>query len=668
MKQISLLFLLFIFFGNLSAQQTEYVDFKRIEVAVLFDIADIKTVNGFSYEIEFDILKRTDSIFLDAVDMVFYEVYLNKEPIEVLNDGKKLIVKNKFEKSVNNTLKFNYKVSPKKAMYFIEQKNDSIDQIWTQGQGKYTSHWLPSIDDVNEKIIFDLTISTPPGLRALSNGRLRDSIKDGFITHWFFDMKKPMSSYLVALTIGKYNKQTETSKSGVPLEYYYYPEDSLKVEPTYRYTKQMFDFLEDEIGFPYPWQNYKQVPVKDFLYSGMENTSLTIFSDSFVVDSIAYSDKNYITVNAHELAHQWFGDLVTAKSGDHHWLQEGFATYYALLAERDIFGDKHYYWQLFENAQELIAQETAGQSTSLLDPKSSSTTFYKKGAWALHVLREQVGDSAFKSAVSVYLEKHQFANVETTDFISEVEQASGQDLTAFVNEWLVEKTLPEDAMVKSLNQSSFMQEYFMVDCEAYTSKCKAYLSSYISDKAKVKVISQIPDRIDASAFQNALEVRQAIARYVDKIPVELKSQYETLLDDKSYVTIEAALYNLWVNFPQERVKYLQKTKDIIGFNDYNVRLLWLALHLNTVEYQSDKKQDVLTELIGYSLSGQHFELRMNAFNYLKLIGGFEAKSIESLLEATKHHNWRFSKYAKNLLLELKQSASYKVIIDKLKKE
>ncbi len=86
----------------------------------------------------------------------------------------------------------------------------------------------------------------------------------------------------------------------------------------------MFDFLEDEIGFPYPWQNYKQVPVHDFFYAGMENTSLTIFSDAFVVDSIGFNDRNYINVNAHELAHQWFGDLVTAKSGEHHWLQEGF--------------------------------------------------------------------------------------------------------------------------------------------------------------------------------------------------------------------------------------------------------------------------------------------------------------------------------------------------------
>ena len=202
---------------------------------------------------------------------------------------------------------------------------------------------------------------------------------------WEFDMQKPMSSYLVALVIGKYDKKVEYSKSGIHLEMYYYQEDSLKFEPTYRYSKQMFDFLEEEIGVPYPWQNYKQVPVKDFLYAGMENTSATIFADSFVIDSIAFVDKNYVNVNAHELAHQWFGDLVTETSGTHHWLQEGFATYYALLAERDIFGDDYYYWQLYDYAQELLEQDKAGGSTSLLNPKSSSTTFYKKGAWVVHM-------------------------------------------------------------------------------------------------------------------------------------------------------------------------------------------------------------------------------------------------------------------------------------------
>src|SRR5690606_3646485 len=233
-------------------------------------------------------------------------------------------IKKKFQPSKNKELSISFESSPTKALYFVEKGEES--QVWTQGQGKYTSNWLPSFDDMNEKIEFDLSIAYDKDYEVVANGKLVNIEEHESTKTWHYNMDMPMSSYLVVLVVGKFNKQTLSSESGIPIELYYCPEDSLKVEPTYRYTKQMFDFLEKEIGYKYPWQVYKQVPVHDFLYAGMENTSCTIFSDAFVVDEAGFNDRNYVNVNAHELAHQWFGDLVTAKSGEHHWLQEGFAT------------------------------------------------------------------------------------------------------------------------------------------------------------------------------------------------------------------------------------------------------------------------------------------------------------------------------------------------------
>jgi len=473
---------------------------------------------------------------------------------------------------------------------------------------------------------------------------------------WEYDMESPMSSYLVAVAVGEYNKKTEISKSGIPLEYYYYPEDSLKVEPTYRYSKRMFDYLEEEIGFAYPWQNYKQVPVHDFLYAGMENTSLTIFSDAFVVDSIGFNDKNYVNVNAHELAHQWFGDLVTAKSGEHHWLQEGFATYYALLAERDIFGDDYYHFKLYESVIELGKQDISGNGTSLLNPKSSSLTFYQRGAWVLHVLHDKVGDVVFRQAVKNYLEKHQFANVETSDFITEVERLYGRSLSAFVNLWIVKKAFPYDQAFALLKrQSTFINEFAMVDCEVKSSKCADYLKYYISDEAKVKVISQVPELVTADVFKNSLKVRQAISQHVTKIPEGLKSDYESLLDDKSYITIEKALYNLWVNFPLERSKYLSKTRNIVGFSDKNVRLLWLVLNLNTPYYEAYDKQELYNELVSYTNEKYNADVRINAFKYLNLMKSCNEKCKSNLETAKSHHNWRLVKFAKQLSEQLEQN-------------
>jgi aminopeptidase N len=633
-------------------QQTDSVDFKKVESVILFNQINVDSTVFNSYQVKFSILKNIDSVYLDAINMRFLNVALNEKPITYKNDGKKLIIYNKFEASTDYTLNFLFFASPKKAMYFVGWDNGSRNQIWTQGQGKYTSHWLPSIDDMNEKIEFDLSFVAPKDYQVISNGKMLSKRETPTYNLWEFDMQNPMSSYLVALVIGKYDKKVEYSKSGIPLEMYYYPEDSLKFEPTYRYTREMFDFLEEEIGVSYPWQNYKQVPVKDFLYAGMENTSATIFSDSFVIDSIAFVDKNYVNVNAHELAHQWFGDLVTESSGTHHWLQEGFATYYALLAERDIFGDEYYYWRLYEYSQELLEQDEAGQSTSLLDPKSSSTTFYKKGAWVLHMLREKVGNRAFKIAVKNYLEKYQFGNVETNDFINEIEMASGKNLIEFVNNWLVSKEIYYDEMIADISKKSLIVSHVLfMDCEKLN--CEQIIERRNTDyRIKISLINQINYPIKPKTFKTKnVKFRNYLANNLPEIPSELKDTYETLLYDKSYTTIETALFNLWQNFPKERHKYLDKINGIHGFSDKNVRTLWLTLALITEDYQLKQRKQYFKELTDYTSPEYGFEIRQNAFQYLNQIQACEEDCIDNLKQAITHHNWRFRKFAKSLLID-----------------
>ncbi|WP_411895550.1 M1 family metallopeptidase [Winogradskyella sp. A2] len=634
-------------------QQIEYVDFTQ-GLAKVKIIPDSGMVTGL-VAYRFDVVKSIDSIFIDARNLNIQDVYLNNQQASFVYKDNKVVVKQPFSPSIENEIRIRYYVKPKKALYFLNR--DEEWNIWTQGQGKYTSNWLPSFDDVNEKIVFSFNFEVPKDYNVISNGKLiaKKEGQTGW-NQWSYQMDRAMSSYLCAFAIGKYNNKTETSNSGIPLEYYFYPEDSLKVEPTYRYSKRMFDFLEDEIGFAYPWQNYKQVPVHDFLYAGMENTSCTIFSDAFVVDSIGFNDKNYINVNAHELAHQWFGNLVTATSGEHHWLQEGFSTYYALLAERDIFGDDYYHFKLYESAVDLGRQDIAGQGTSLLNPKSSSLTFYQRGAWVLFALREKVGDQVFKQAVKNYLNKHAYGTAQTSDFIREVEVLAKINLNSFVNTWIVDEKFPAYKAIDLLKaKSTFIQEYLMVDCQAKSAKCSEYLKYDVSDEAKIKVISQAPELVTNDTFKSGLKVRQAIAQHLTIIPKDLKEAYESLLDDQSYITIERALYNLWVNFPLERAKYLSKTRFIDGFNDKNVRLLWIILNLNTPYYQAESNQELYAELLGYTEEKHNADLRINAFQYLKLIKGCDDMCKSNLENAKSHHNWRLVKFAKELSQQLEEN-------------
>jgi len=661
MKYFISLFLLLICARTL-AQQTNYVDFKTANIEV--EINPKKEYISGKVVYSFDVIKPVDSVFIDSRNLSYKSLYLNNKELVYYTKGKKLWLINDFKPSKNNILSIEYEGSPKNALYFVGWNNDAPNQIWTQGQGKYTSNWLPSFDDVNEKLEFDVTISFNKEYSVIANGKLIEKNVGDTETIWKYDMKQPMSSYLLALAIGKYDKKVEYSESGIPLEMFYYREDSSKVEPTYRYTKQMFDFLEKEIGVPYPWQNYKQVPVHDFLYSGMENTSCTIFSDAFMIDDIGFVDKNYVNVNAHELAHQWFGDLVTAKKGEHHWLHEGFATYYALLAEKEIFGNDYYYNRLYQYAQELFEQDKAGKSTALLNPKSSSTTFYKKGAWTLHVLREKLGEKIFKKAVKRYLMNHQFKNVETKDFLGQMEDLSGQDLTIFAFDWLRNKSLNSEQVYGSLNKNEFASAMIQMkeidessDITKLLSKCDEVLhadSFYPLQQELFLRIKKVDSPEAIQLYQRALrsgdlKKRQAVAQTLKEIPLALKTDYESLLHDKSYATIEAALYNLWNNFPEDQEIYLEQTKNIIGFNDKNVRTLWLVLAILTDNDELGDSNDFFQELNSYTSPNYHFEVRQNAFNKLRWIRSCREECIENLKDASNHHNWRFKQYAKRLL-------------------
>lgn len=641
-----------LFLHQLSAQQTEIVDFLRIEASIGTDAADKKIEGRFTTT--FKVLKKTDSIFMDAVNIEITESETKNFQID--SDEKKLWFVGDFEEGETYKADFGYIMKPKQTLYFFG------DQIWTQGQGKYTSHWLPSIDDVNDKIEFDLSIRSPKNKTVIANGKLITIAKHSKEQIWQYDMTKPMSSYLVAFAIGDFDKKELVSNSGIPIELYFQPEDSLKVEPTYRYTKQIFDFLETEIGVAYPWQNYKQVPVRDFLYAGMENTTATFFSKAFVVDSTGFNDRNYVNVNAHELAHQWFGNLVTATSDKDHWLQEGFSTYFALMAEKDVFGEDYFYWQLYQTAEQLKAASDEGKGESLLNPKASSLTFYQKGAWALHILREKIGNSAFKTAVKNYLEKYKFKNVSTNDFLNEVKAVSQIDISDFENNWLKQSAFQSEEAYRSLMKSSFVNDYFEVSALRAVpfSEKKIQLKTALTfpdDFIGQEAVYQLMDEpisetlpLYKTAFDsNNLYVRQAIALSLETIPKALQKEYESLLKDNSYVTLETALYQLWMQFPEKRTEYLDQTKGIEGFQNKNIRQLWLALALITEGYDTPQKRDYLNELKNYSSTAYSFEIRAKAFEYVNELHLWDRETLKSLVEACVHPTWRFAKSSKEIL-------------------
>ncbi|MEB8345302.1 M1 family metallopeptidase [Flavobacteriaceae bacterium KMM 6898] len=661
------------------AQRQDKVDFTHANVSITIDPYSREIKGSVRYT--FETFEQASSIFLDAKGMSFSAVLLNDKKVKYNTDDNKITIFKKLRTNSSNKLLLTYTVKPSQAVYFIgwDQK-DSDPQIWTQGQGKYTSHWLPSFDDMNEKVEFDLQFTFDKQYTVIANGILKNTDISGDLKTWSFDMAAPMSSYLVAFAIGNYQQKVARSSSGIPLEMHYYPSDSLHYEPTFRYSKRIFDFLETEIGIPYPWQNYKQIPVRDFLYAGMENTGTTFFSDSYVIDSISFVDKNYVNINAHELTHQWFGDLVTEEDASHHWLHEGFATYYAYLSEKELFGDDHFYWKLYETAQQLQGLSIEGKGEVLTNPKASSLTFYEKGAWALFMLREQMGEVAFKTGIAEYLHKNKFQNVTLPKFMESMENASGLDLNAFETVWLRNADFPFEQAMASLKKHSPSIAAFMDLKRELTTTTGSnediiirFWNETRSDFLKTAIIKNYHTTLsegfmDKIMKNGSIEVRQALAISMTRVPIGLKEEFESLLDDASYVTKENALYKLWVYFPENRSTYLDKTQDCFGLPNKNVRLLWLTLALITKDYQPDKKPDFYSELSGYTAASYSMEVRQGAFQYLSDTVGLSDQNLLDLANACMHHSWQFKKFGRDLLDQLLQNDIYKKRISGLKEK
>ena len=648
-------FILFFSF-SLFSQQAEKVDFISCEALVQPNFTE-KSISG-KVTYEFEVLQSIDTIRIDAFTIDFKEVLINYKPVPFKNSGKALLLFEGFTKG-KNTVSFIYEAKPKQTIYFTGEGEDL--QIWTQGQGKNTSHWLPSFDDVNEKVIFNMRVVFDENYQVITNGVNKNPCtQEGEEILWSNKMQKPMSSYLVMLAIGNFVKQTAKTKSGTVLEFYLDKKDKDKFEPTYRYSKQIFEFLEEVIGVKYPWEVYRQVPVRDFLYAGMENTTSTIFSQDFVVDSIGFNDKNYVNVNAHELAHQWFGDLITAKESKHHWLQEGFATYYALLAEKEAFGDDYFYNQLYQYAQEL---QHANQydSIPILNEKASSLTFYKKGAWALHVLRENIGEKNFRKAVKSYLKKYAFKNVNTDDFLSEINKVSKYDTAAFMKNWLESPKFNFEEALSHLTKNNSVNQLIqfgktnkhLEETELFA-KFKAILSSQVFYTVKQEIVYQSQNLSEEKQLEllklaletNDLKVRQAVAEILSKIPYSFKADFETLLNDKSYITREIALFRLWTNFEQDRERLVELSKDWTGLN-YNLKIAHLTLKIVGSNNNESRRQNAVEELESYTKLPYETSVRQPTLETLIKLGIKSDVVLVELINASMHHKWQFVKFAKD---------------------
>ncbi len=360
---------------------------------------------------------------LDAVDMKFDSVTLaGGADLKYRTANGKVLVTLDRPYSPDDTIsiRFKYSATPKKGVYFVDElslpgQDVQPPQIWSQGESEEARYWFPSFDFPSDKATSEEFITAESGETVIGNGELLGQADNGNGTvTWHYKMPIPYSTYLTSFVIGKYVKVAD-SHGEVPLGFYVYPGKESIARVAFGRTKDMIQAFEELTGVKFPYNKYDQTIVRGFQFGGMENITATTLADTEVF--FAATDFGQATVQdlvSHELAHSWFGDMVTCKNWSELWLNEGFATFMEAAAREKLYGRDSYIRKVQSDADQALADDEItkrrhGLVNVLAKPDDSlfDTTTYQKGGAVLHTLRETVGDEAFWKAVNIYSEPSQ---------------------------------------------------------------------------------------------------------------------------------------------------------------------------------------------------------------------------------------------------------------------
>ncbi len=340
-------------------------------------------------------------------------------------------------------------VQPDHGLYFRTPEmgyKAGDTQVWSQGEAEEHRFWFPSYDYPNERFTSEVICHVPKGMQVISNGTLQSEKPgdNGLVTfHWLQD--KPHVNYLIAMAAGYFHK-LEDKAGNLPLAMLVPPSHTAQASNAFADTRKIIEFYQKEIGVPFAWDKYYQVYCLDFIAGGMENTSCTFEAADMLFNSDTEQLRSLHELDAHETAHQWFGDLVTCRDWSHLWLNEGFASYYTILYEEQKLGADAMKYALWKEAQQVFQ---ANDTRPIVwrdygDPMQQfDTRVYPKGAWVLHMLRSQLGPDLYRKCIRTYLERHRSSIVRTEDLQDVIEEVSGLSFDQFFDQWLFHGGVPE---------------------------------------------------------------------------------------------------------------------------------------------------------------------------------------------------------------------------------
>jgi len=445
-----------------NASHTFEHDLIHTKIELSFDWAQ-KRANGKATLTLRPWFYTTDKVTLDAKNFDIKSVVFDgkTEPLKYTYDNKQLTVQlgKTFTRNDEFKIAITYVAKPDeresfggsdaitsdKGLYFINADGSDPEkprQIWTQGETESNSFWMPTVDKPNERCTQEMYLTVEDKYKTLSNGLLVSSKKnsDGTRTD-YWKMDKPHAPYLFMMAIGEYTVVKDKWR-GIDVDYYVEQKFEQDARDIFPHTPELLEFFSTKLGYPYPWPKFSQVVVRDYVSGAMENTTAVIFGEYVQKNKRELIDNHWTNegVVAHEMFHQWFGDLVTTESWSNLTLNEGFANYSEYL----WFEHKHGR----DEAEAHEQEEREGYVFSAADGGHPLIHFgyadredmfdahsYNKGGATLHMLRTEVGDDAFFAALQRYLKKNEYTDVEAHELRLAFEDVTGRDLNWFWNQW-----------------------------------------------------------------------------------------------------------------------------------------------------------------------------------------------------------------------------------------
>lgn len=389
-----------------------------------------------------------DLLNLDAVNLDIKAVQVDGEAQKFDYDGQQLSIQLESPTQVGKRIVITIAYSvdkPQRGLYFIQPDKhypNKPSQVWTQGEDEDSRFWFPCFDYPGQLSTSEIRIRVPKPLIAISNGKLiaTEQQGDDKIYHWSQEQVHP--TYLMTLAVGNF-AEIRDEWNGIPVTYYVEKSREEDAKRSMGKTPRMIEFLSEKYGYRYPYPKYAQVCVDDFIFGGMENTSTTLLTDRCLLDEKAALDnRNTESLVVHELAHQWFGDLVVIKHWSHAWIKEGMASYSEVMwAEHEYGAPEAAYYRLLQ-ARSYQAEDSDRYRRPMVTHVYREAIelydhhIYEKGSCVYHMIRAQLGEELFWKAIQTFVQDNAHKTVETVDLLRAIEKATGRNLLFLFDQYV----------------------------------------------------------------------------------------------------------------------------------------------------------------------------------------------------------------------------------------